>query len=87
MCLGVPGQIVDVYQKDGLRMSHVDFSGVRREVCLDYIPEARVGDFCIVHVGFAITLLSQAEAEETLALLREISNVDAQLGPTSSSAI
>jgi hydrogenase expression/formation protein HypC len=57
-------------------MANVDFGGVVREVCLDYVPEARVGDYCLVHVGFALNLLSEAEAKDTLALLEEISRLD-----------
>ena len=72
MCLGVPGQIVEVRQVEGLRMATVDFGGTRREVCLAYLPEADLGDYVVVHVGFAISLISQAEARETQALLEEI---------------
>jgi hydrogenase expression/formation protein HypC len=53
-------------------MASVDFGGVVRQVCLDYVPEATVGDYCIVHVGFALSLLTESEAQETLALLQEI---------------
>lgn len=81
MCLGVPARIEEIYQKDGLQMARVDFGGVSREVCLDYVPEATVGDYCIIHVGFAISLLSEAEAKETLALLNEIANIEDELGP------
>ncbi len=63
MCLGVPGLIIETFDKSGLKMARVDFGGVKREVCLDYVPESRVGDYCIVHVGFAISLLSEAEAQ------------------------
>ncbi len=66
-------------------MARVDFGGVSREVCLDYVPEAKVGDYCIIHVGFAISLLSEAEAQETLALLSEIANIEDELGPQPSS--
>ncbi len=76
MCLGVPARIEEIYSKDGLQMARVDFGGVSREVCLDYVPEAKVGDYCIIHVGFAISLLSEAEAQETLALLNEISEIE-----------
>ena len=72
MCLAVPGRIEEIYQKDGLKMAQVDFGGIRREVCLDYVPEAQVGEYCIIHVGFALSLLSEAEAKETLALLQDI---------------
>ncbi len=81
MCLGVPARIEEIYQKEGLKMARVDFGGVSREVCLDYVPEASVGDYCIVHVGFAISLLSEAEAQETLALLNEIASIEDGLGP------
>jgi hydrogenase expression/formation protein HypC len=81
MCLGVPGRIEEIYQKDGLKMARVDFGGVVREVCLDYVPEAQVGEYCIIHVGFAISLLSESEAQETLALLRDIVNIEQELGP------
>ena len=76
MCLGVPARIEEIYTKDGLKMARVDFGGVSREVCLDYVPEAQVGEYCIIHVGFAISLLSEAEAQETLALLDEIAQMD-----------
>jgi hydrogenase expression/formation protein HypC len=82
MCLGVPARIEEIFQKDGLKMARVDFGGASREACLDYVPEAKVGEYCIIHVGFAISLLSEAEAQETLDLLNEIAaieeNLDAQ---------
>jgi hydrogenase expression/formation protein HypC len=73
MCLGVPGKIVEIYQGNSLRMGKVDFEGVTREVCLEYVPEAKLGDYAIIHVGFALNLLSESEAIETLAMLRQIS--------------
>lgn len=76
MCLGVPARIEEIYPRDGLKMARVDFGGVSREVCLDYVPEAKVGEYCIIHVGFAISLLSEAEAQETLALLNEIADIE-----------
>ena len=72
MCLGVPGKILEIYEKQGLRMAQVDFSGVKREACVEHVPEAKVGDYAIIHVGFAISLLSEEEAQETLDLLRQI---------------
>jgi hydrogenase expression/formation protein HypC len=83
MCLAIPGKIVEIYQKGGLRMAKVDFGGVFREACLDYIPEANVNDYCVIHVGFAISLLSETEAMETLDLLKQISNLETELGPGS----
>jgi hydrogenase expression/formation protein HypC len=72
MCLAVPGKIVEIYEKQGLRMATVDFSGVTREACIEHIPEAEVGNYAIIHVGFAISLLSEEEAQESIDLLREI---------------
>lgn len=80
MCLGVPGKIVDVYEKNGLKMAKVDFGGVFREACLSYVPEASVGEYCIIHVGFAISLLSEKDAMETLELLREMGTFEEELG-------
>lgn len=76
MCLGIPGKITRIYENNGLRMGKVDFSGVMREVCLEYVPEAQVGDYVMVHVGFAINTLNEQEAQETLNLLRSIVESD-----------
>ena len=78
MCLGIPGKIVAVRDDPFLRMGTVDFDGVTREVCLAYVPEAGVGDYVIVHVGFAINRLDEAEAQATLRLLRELGSVEDQ---------
>jgi hydrogenase expression/formation protein HypC len=80
MCLGVPGKIVDVYESNGLQMAKVDFGGIFREACLSYVPEAQVGEYCIIHVGFAISLLSEKDAMETLELLREMGSLEEELG-------
>ena len=82
MCLGVPGKIVEIEEKNGLKMAKVDFGGIFREACLDYVPEAKVGEYCIIHVGFAISLVSESEAMETLDLLKQISNIEEELGST-----
>jgi hydrogenase expression/formation protein HypC len=81
MCLAVPGKIVEINEVDGLQIAKVDFGGIFREACLDYVPEAKVGDYCVIHVGFAISLLSEQEAMETLELLKQISNIEDELGP------
>lgn len=72
MCLGVPGKIIDLYNKETLLMGKVDFGGVTREACFETLPEAKIGDYAIIHVGFAISLLSEEEANETLSLLNEM---------------
>jgi hydrogenase expression/formation protein HypC len=81
MCLGIPGRIVEAYDDRGLRMGRIDFGGALREVCLAYVPEAQVGDYALIHVGFAISLLSEAEAQASLAVLREIADLEAEIGP------
>lgn len=83
MCLGVPGKIVEIQEKNGLKMAKVDFGGIFREACLDYVPDAKVGEYCVIHVGFAISVVSEAEAMETLELLKQISNFEEELGPES----
>ncbi len=72
MCLGIPGKIVELYEANGILMSKVDFGGVLREVCIQTLPEAKVGDYTIVHAGFALNLLSEKDAMETLEILKEI---------------
>ena len=77
MCLGIPGKIIAMHETQGLPMGVVDFGGVRREVCLAYVaPEVDVGDYAIVHVGFAISKVDEAEAQRTFAALRELSQLD-----------
>ena len=80
MCLGIPGKIIEIYERDGLRMGKVDFGGIVREACLAYVPEAQVGDYTIIHVGFAINVIDEEEARQTLALLDEIGALDEELG-------
>ena len=79
MCLGVPAKIIELYEKDGLQMARVDFGGVLREACMAYVPEAKVGDYCVVHVGFALNLVSEQEAMETMELLKQITDLGSEL--------
>ena len=72
MCLGVPGKIIEIYTSLGLRMAKIDFDGAVREACLETLPEAQVGDYTIIHAGFALNILSEEEALSNLALLREM---------------
>ena len=72
MCLGIPGKVVEIRDDGPLRMARVDFGGVRKEACLAYVPEVQLGDYVIVHVGFAISQLDEEEALRTLELLRMI---------------
>lgn len=84
MCLGVPGQILDITSESSeagdLRKGRVSFGGIVREVCLEYVPEASVGDWVIVHVGFAISRIDEAEAARTLAYLEEMGELSVELG-------
>jgi len=82
MCLGVPGRVEDVWEADGTRMATVDFGGVRKEVCLAYVPDVTVGDYTIVHVGFALTKLDERSALETLELFKSVGLLEAELNPT-----
>jgi hydrogenase expression/formation protein HypC len=67
MCLAVPGRVLSIAEVDGTLMADVDFGGVRKNVCLQYIPDATVGEYVVVHVGFAIQRLDEKSAQETLA--------------------
>jgi hydrogenase expression/formation protein HypC len=80
MCLAIPGRIIEITERNGLKMARVDFGGVFREACLDYVPEAQVGQYCIIHVGFAISLLDEKEARETLDLVDQISDMESKSG-------
>ena len=72
MCLGIPGRIVELFEQNDLPMGKVEFGGILKEVCLAYTPEAQLGDYVLVHVGFAISRIDEAEAQETMDLLNEI---------------
>lgn len=79
MCLGIPGQITEIYERDGARMGKATFNGIVKEICLAYLPELQVGDFTIVHVGFAITRLDEESARETLAMFHELGILEEEL--------
>jgi hydrogenase expression/formation protein HypC len=72
MCLAIPGEIIDTREHEGLRFGRVRFGGIVREVCLEYQPAAIVGDFVLVHVGFAIATVDRDEAARTWEILREL---------------
>lgn len=80
MCLGIPGRVTETFERDGLKMGKVDFGGVTRDVCLEYVLDVGVDDYVIVHVGFAINVLNEEEAQESLELLRELGEIEAELG-------
>jgi hydrogenase expression/formation protein HypC len=72
MCLGIPGKVLEVFEKDGLAMGKVDFGGIAKDICLAYTPEVQVGQYVLVHVGFAISVIDEAEAEEVFSYLNQI---------------
>jgi hydrogenase expression/formation protein HypC len=72
MCLGIPAKVVDLYEANGMKMARVDFGGVLKEACMEYLPEVKVGDYTIIHVGFGLSIIDEQEALETLDLLRQI---------------
>ena len=72
MCLGIPAKVIELYEKNGLKMARVDFGGVIKEACMEYLPEIKVGDYSIIHVGFGLSILDEQEAMETLELLKQI---------------
>ena len=80
MCLAIPGKILDCQQMNGSRVSRVEFGGIVRQVSLDFVPEAEVGDYVMVHVGFAISKVAAEEAERTYRLLAEMGALEEELG-------
>lgn len=80
MCLAVPGKILRMADRDGTLMSVVDFGGVQKDVCLQYIPDARVGEYVVVHVGFAIQRLDEESAMRTLAEFEHLGVLEEEFG-------
>lgn len=72
MCLAIPGKLAELYEASGVPMARVDFGGIAREACLAYLPEAKTGDYVLVHAGFAISVVDEAEARRTLDDLRKL---------------
>ncbi|MES1258825.1 MAG: HypC/HybG/HupF family hydrogenase formation chaperone [Acidobacteriota bacterium] len=72
MCLAIPGKVVELHESDGVRMAKVDFGGIRREACLEYLPETLLGEYVMVHVGFAIARVDEEEAARTYRYLAEM---------------
>lgn len=79
MCLGIPGKIIEIYESDSLQMAKIDFGGIVKEACLAYTPEAKVGEYALIHVGFAISLMDEEEAQETLKLIKEVADFNDEI--------
>ncbi len=80
MCLAVPGKVLEIWDRDGTRMANIDFGGVQKEVCLEFVPQIAVGDYAIVHVGFALQQLDEKSAIETLALFERMGEIELEFG-------
>jgi len=76
MCLAIPGKIIEVFEERGLRMGRVDFGGTIKKACLQQLPEAGLGDYVLVHVGFALSRVDPEEAERTYKFLEELDQLD-----------
>lgn len=81
MCLGIPGQVREIYDSHGILMGKVDFGGILKEVCLAYLPDIKVGEYTIIHAGFAITQLDEESARETLQMFHEMGRLEEELTP------
>ena len=81
MCLAIPGKVVEIQELGPLRAARVQFGGIVRQVSLSFVPEARLGDYVMVHVGFAISRVDSGEAERTYQLLAEMGALEAELPP------
>jgi hydrogenase expression/formation protein HypC len=80
MCLGIPGKVIELYETNGLKMARIDFGGVIKEACMEYLPEIKVGDYTIIHVGFGLSILDEQEAMETMDLLKQIDALGGEEG-------
>jgi hydrogenase expression/formation protein HypC len=81
MCLAIPGKVVAIAENEGIRTGRVQFGGITRQACLDFVPEAQEGDYVLVHVGFAISVVDKKEAERTYALLESMGALDEEFPP------
>ena len=84
MCLAIPGKILEIQMQGTIRAARVQFGGIVRQVSLDFVPEAGLGDYVMVHVGFALSLVDRAEADRTYKLLQEMGMLESELAPTDS---
>jgi hydrogenase expression/formation protein HypC len=85
MCLSVPGKVLEITEEDGFKMGRVEFSGIIKKICLQYTPDTQVGEYVLVHVGFAISKIDAKEAAKTLNLLREMEQLQDESKEDSSS--
>lgn len=75
MCLGIPGKVTDIYEDDGVLMGKVSFDGIAKKVCLDHLRDTKVGEYVLVHVGFALSKIDETEAKRVFELLKEMNEL------------
>jgi hydrogenase expression/formation protein HypC len=80
MCLGIPGKVIELYETNGMKMAKIDFSGVIKEACMEYLPEIKIGDYTLIHVGFGLSIIDEKEALETMQLLSQIAAMGEEEG-------
>ncbi len=80
MCLAIPGKLVEVFEENGLKMGNIDFSGTVNKACLEYVPEIEVGQYTIVHAGFALSILNEEEAQKSFDAWNEVLEAAGEAG-------
>jgi len=80
MCLAIPGKVIEIFDEEGMKMGRVDFAGAVQQVCLEYVPEIEIGQYTIVHAGFALSAINEEEARKTLAVFDGLAEAAAQEG-------
>ena len=76
MCLGIPGKVLEIFERDAMQMGKVEFGGITKDICLAYLPDTEVGEYVLVHVGFAISRIDEQEAAEIFDTIRQIGELD-----------
>src|SRR5256885_8336092 len=76
MCLGIPGQVVTIFREHDLLMGKIDFGGVTKQACLETLPDVIIGDYVLIHVGFALAKIDEAEAKQIFAFLEGMNELD-----------
>ncbi|MFQ5640680.1 MAG: HypC/HybG/HupF family hydrogenase formation chaperone [bacterium] len=80
MCLAIPGKVIEIYQDTGLKMGRLDYAGTVNKACLEYVPEIELGQYALVHAGFAISVVDEEEAKKTYAVWAELVEAAAEEG-------
>ena len=83
MCLGIPGRVIKTFQEHDVLMGKVDFSGIIKQVCLEHVPQVRIGQYVLVHVGFALSMIDETEAQRVFDFLKGMDQLDELRTPSS----